>query len=228
MFEDVNWALVAAKYAILLFALTAHEAAHAWMATEAGDDLALRQGRLTMNPLPHVDPLGTVLLPLLSLASGITFFLFWAKPVPFREDRLKHSSYFMWIALAGPAANVILALWAVFAIKALALFGVTYSATPTFAVNASFSAWTLLTWFLLINVLLAAFNMIPVPPLDGSKVFYYIVVRNAPRLAKAWAFVEQYAFFILIALVFVRPIRESTIEPALNWVATQVFALAIA
>jgi Zn-dependent protease len=209
---DISWPLILAHWAILVFALTVHEAAHAWMALEGGDDLAQREGRLTLNPVVHMDPIGTVLLPLMSLASGHMGFLFWAKPVPFREEALKHSSYYLWIALAGPASNVALAVWGAFACRAALLLG------------APWSSLELLFYFVSINVFLAVFNMIPLPPLDGSKIFFHLFVRRNPRMHGFWDFIETYGLYILIACVFIHPVRRATLNPLFEWAYTQTRA----
>ena len=145
----------------LLLSLTVHEWAHAWSAYRLGDDTASRQGRLTLNPLAHIDPFGSLILPLLHIPFG------WAKPVPVNPTRfrpgVKMSTGTIITAAAGPFSNVVLAVVCAVAFGLLARF------SPD-ALHAKFGMAPLLLILIRINVTLAIFNMIPVPPLDGSRV----------------------------------------------------------
>jgi Zn-dependent protease len=177
----------------LLLALTVHEAAHAWAAFRLGDPTAKLQGRLSLNPLVHIDPVGTVVLPLLALATGAPI-LGWAKPVPVDGRYLKNFRRdFMWIALAGPASNLLLAVLASAMLRALPLMPVSVGAIALVEPLLQF-AYT----FFRINILLAVFNMIPVPPLDGSNV---VAALLPPSLAIKWDQVRQYGIFILYGLM---------------------------
>ncbi|MBX2986444.1 MAG: site-2 protease family protein [Bdellovibrionaceae bacterium] len=162
-------------YIPLLLALCVHEWAHGFMAKMRGDDTAERMGRLTLNPAAHIDPIGTVVLPLLILFSGVPIFFGWAKPVPFDPRNLKNPRVdSFWIALAGPLSNVILALLAtlVLGIYARLLPGASFTG----------SVVQLLVAFMQINLFLAVFNMLPLHPLDGGKV----IARFLPIRANLW------------------------------------------
>jgi Zn-dependent protease len=178
----------------LLLALSVHEASHAWSASALGDPTARLQGRVTLNPVVHIDPIGTVLLPLVAFAVNAPI-IGWAKPVPVNTRYLRHPRRdFMWIALAGPASNIALALLASVVLRALPLLAISSGAidilTPVF---------TFAQRFLVLNVLLAVFNMIPVPPLDGSNVVAALLPNEA---AAHWDRIRPYGIFILYGLMF--------------------------
>jgi Zn-dependent protease len=178
----------------LLLALTVHEASHAAAASWLGDPTAKLQGRLSLNPAVHIDPIGTVLLPLLAFALGAPI-IGWAKPVPVDFRYLKHPRRdFMWIALAGPASNLVLAIVASLFLRALPLFP---ASVGTIAVVEPLLQFAFL--FFRVNVLLAVFNMIPVPPLDGSNVVAALLPR---QLAYQWDQIRPYGIFILYGLMF--------------------------
>jgi Zn-dependent protease len=197
----------------LLFAMVLHEYAHGWVAYRCGDPTAKLQGRLTMNPLAHIDPFGTVILPLLCLVIPGGFFLGWAKPVPI-DPRLMHQPRrdMALVAAAGPAMNLALA------VGSALLFALLLSIDPTIGSNASKSEDTLPsdTWhamFLLpiammayysifINVLLMLFNLLPIPPLDGGRILTSLLPHTA---ARALMRVERYGMFILVALIMFDP-----------------------
>jgi Zn-dependent protease len=177
----------------LLLALTVHEAAHAWAAFQLGDPTAKLQGRLSLNPAVHIDPIGTVALPLLAFATGAPI-IGWAKPVPVDGRYLKHFRRdFRWIALAGPASNLLLAVLASFVLRGLPLLPMSVGSIALVEPLFEFASR-----FFLVNVLLACFNMIPVPPLDGSNV---VAALLPPRLAYQWDQIRQYGIFILYGLM---------------------------
>jgi Zn-dependent protease len=181
-------------YVVLLFSLSFHESAHAWMAWKLGDDTAKRLGRVSLNPIVHIDPVGTVLFPLLQIFTGIPL-LGWAKPTPynpanFRPDVPLRKGH-MLVAAAGPVSNVVLALvftFVLFVLARLALPG-----------EAWRPVWTMMAIGIQLNVLLALFNFVPIPPLDGSKVASYglpgSVGESYDRV------VGPYGFMILMLLM---------------------------
>ena len=181
----------------LVIAITFHEAAHGFVAHRLGDNTAWEQGRVTFNPLKHIDPFGTVVLPAILLFSHSPFLFGYAKPVPVNFRALRHPRIDMvWVALAGPATNIALALFA-----ALAFHAVGY-------LPADAGQWLAdnLKNAIVINVILAIFNMLPIPPLDGGRV----AVGLLPRvLAAPLARLEPYGMLILIGILILLPLAGS-------------------
>jgi Zn-dependent protease len=197
----------------LLFAMVLHEYAHGWVANRCGDPTAKLQGRLTMNPLAHIDPFGTVILPLLCLVVPGGFLLGWAKPVPI-DPRLMHQPRrdMALVAAAGPAMNLVLA------VGSALLLALLLSIDPTIEnyLSKSGQAPTPDTWHqmflqpiavmsvysVLINVLLMLFNLLPLPPLDGGRILTSLLPDTA---AMALRRVEPYGMFILMGLIILDP-----------------------
>jgi Zn-dependent protease len=178
----------------VLVAITLHEAAHAYTAYALGDDTAAKRGRLSLNPLKQVDPFGTVLLPGLLLVMRSQFLFGYAKPVPVNVQALHHPRRDMvLVAIAGPATNLALATLAAAVLRLAHYFP---AGAQDWLVRNLLNA-------LVINVLLAVFNMLPIPPLDGGRVLLGILPT---RLAERFAGMEAYGLAILLGLLFILPL----------------------
>ena len=192
----------------LVIAITFHEAAHALVAYRLGDNTAFQLGRVSFNPLKHIDPFGTLILPAMLLLSHSPFLFGYAKPVPVNFRNLNHPRLDMvWVALAGPATNILLALAAAFAFHALPF------------VPAEAAQWTAdnLKNAFLINIVLAVFNMLPIPPLDGGRV----AVGLLPNvLAYPLSQLEPYGMLILIGILILLPLAGSQFGLNLDVIST--------
>jgi Zn-dependent protease len=178
----------------ILIAASFHEFAHGWAADRFGDSTARMQGRLTLNPIAHIDPLGTILIPFLLALSGSGMFG-WAKPVPVNFLNLRNPKADMvWVAAAGPITNLLLALTAGFWLKVLTLLPQGETVFYIFSPIAQF-----LQFFIYINIILGVFNLIPIPPLDGGRIAVGLLPHE---YAQKWASIEPYGMFIIIILVF--------------------------
>ncbi|HRK39891.1 MAG TPA: site-2 protease family protein [Burkholderiaceae bacterium] len=210
-----------AIYALpVLFAITVHEAAHGYAARHFGDNTAWMMGRITLNPVKHIDPVGTILMPLLLYFVTAGAFLFgYAKPVPVNFGHLRNPKRDMiWVALAGPAANLAMAIgWSVMAYALVAM-----EVEERFFIQMAQGG-------LLVNLVMFAFNLFPLPPLDGGRILVGLLpMRQAVQVSR----IEPYGFFIVLALVvagivgdyWMRPLMEVTAD-AIELLLTPLRAL---
>lgn len=205
-------AIVILSISILIFSIIIHEVGHAWMANRLGDPTAKILGRLTLNPLPHIDPFGSVILPLFFILTGSNFMIAWAKPVPYNPNLIKDKKYGdLKVSIAGPGSNIILAVF----FGLLARFLPIAAEIKTTLVNSYFmgnfdfilstisgsivgAVFVMSIIFCFLNLLLAIFNLMPIPPLDGSK----IIANFLPYKAKMKFFsIERYGMFLILFLV---------------------------
>jgi Zn-dependent protease len=192
---------------ILILSVILHEVSHGLMADRLGDPTARLSGRLTLNPLKHIDPVGSILVPLITSLFGFTFG--WAKPVPYNPYNLKNrrQGEFL-IALAGPASNLLIAL----------IFGTIMRFTAT-AANIGDPFFQVVTYIVIINIILAVFNLIPLPPLDGSKLLFSVLPNKYGHVRYI---LEAYApIFVLIVVFFLWKV-VAPIIPWAFWVFTGV------
>jgi Zn-dependent protease len=199
---------VVVSIAIVLLSLTVHEAAHAWSADRLGDPTARILGRVSLNPLVHIDPIGTILLPLIAALSNFPI-IGWAKPVPVNTSRLAHPRRdFMIVAAAGPASNLLMALVAAIAVRTILA-----TTSPTIE-NSYYAGGDIARIFfqvVVINVLLAVFNLVPIPPLDGGNVLAGLL---PPRAADVFDKLRPFGFIILYALMFTGTLSALIMPPA--------------
>jgi Zn-dependent protease len=197
-------------YFVLLFAITIHESAHGWAALKMGDPTASNLGRISLNPLHHIDPIGTVLLPIIMMLTGIPFFG-WAKPVPVNPLNLRNQRRDnLLISAAGPLSNLIAG--AFFLIAIIFLKSLSSNLANFFAIQG---LALILFYGALINTLLAIFNLIPVPPLDGSGVLMGFLSDEA---AEKYDKIRPYGFLIILALLFLR-VLDLIFTPIYNLIA---------
>jgi len=220
---DGSLLLALATIPALVLAIVFHEVAHGWTALALGDPTAKERRRLSLNPIRHVDPIGTLILPGGLFLAGLPVFG-WAKPVPVIKQRLRNPRYgMMAVAAAGPGSNILLALIGAVALGLLARGGVEPSGVAGFAV-ASLSS------FIIINIFLALFNLLPLPPFDGSHIVEGLLPRRA---AQFYDKLRPYGFPLLFLLLLVIPyffpglgIIERVIVPPVAWAQGHVMTLA--
>jgi Zn-dependent protease len=194
---------------VLLFSVVLHEYAHGWQALKEGDDTAYMLGRLTLNPIPHIDPFGSIMLPLMLALLNSPFMIGWAKPVPVNPRKYRnYRAGDIRVSLAGIVVNLGLAAIAtVLLILIIRLSAMFPSLSPSLEVVAR-----MVQYGLLVNLVLAFFNLIPIPPLDGSHVLYHFL---PPQLGMRYRELHRYGMLILMVLLLVgRPIFTLLMAPA--------------
>ena len=207
-FSNINWGIIIIQFAVLLFSLSIHEAAHAWMADRRGDYTARYMGRVSLNPAAHIDPIGTILFPLLNFIMNVPL-IGWAKPVPVNPARLKNPRRdHMYISIAGPAANMLAGFGALILLIMMKWFvpgadRVVVNMAITMSMTGGQSAIVPITgilfFLMLINFMLAIFNLLPVPPLDGH---WIVAGLLPPRASASFQNFGRYGIFILYGLMF--------------------------
>ena len=206
--RNVDWERVAVLISVIVPSVILHEVSHGFVANLFGDDTAKKAGRLTLNPIAHIDPFGTVILPFILSLSGLGAFGY-AKPVPVNVRNLRNPrQHSLYVSLAGPLTNISLA------VVATALLRTVFKSDldRTFFVDQLPLLAQLVLWFGFINVVLAIFNLLPIPPLDGSA----LVERVLPnRWWPTWLKYRQYGFGLLLLLMFVGGF-DRVLQPALD------------
>ena len=221
-----NLVMAVFEFAVLLFALSLHESAHAWMASRLGDQTARMLGRITLNPARHIDPFGTILLPLLALFTGLPL-IGWAKPTPVNTRNFKNLKRDdMLTTLAGPASNVLAAIASLVIlivlvrlsgggmalVQGLAMGGFVGQDPQVMAANPVLYPLALLFYLsVLLNLFLAAFNLLPLPPLDGSHIFRYLLPYNWLPMYDRLGIIS-----LFLLLFFGGGVVNAIINPVLN------------
>jgi Zn-dependent protease len=217
---NIDVAQVFIAFSVLLFSLTIHEMAHAWTADRLGDPTARELGRVSLNPVVHADLIGTVFFPLVALTTGAPI-IGWAKPVPVNTRRLTHPRRdYMLVAAAGPVSNLLLAVGSS---ALLAALHATDAVSPQTLGEANVSApvAAILSQAMRLNVLLAVFNMMPIPPLDGGNVLAGLLPY---RLAVTFNQIRPYGFVVLYVLILTGGFEYLVVPPyrmIVSWLPTQ-------
>jgi len=190
--QELDYVTIFFVYSVLLFSLSVHESAHAWTADRLGDSTSRRLGRISLNPMVHIDPVGTVILPVIAFVSGAPI-IGWAKSVPVNISRLRRERRdFVLVAAAGPVSNILLAIAASTMLRLLPV------ATEAGSSSIVAPVTEIVGLAVTLNVLLAVFNMIPIPPLDGGNVLGGLL---PDRLAVWFDRVSPYGFILLYILL---------------------------
>jgi Zn-dependent protease len=214
----MNLELLLLTLPVLIFSIVVHEVAHGWVALKQGDQTALMLGRLTFNPIPHIDPVGSILVPaILALTPG-GFILGWAKPVPINPRNFRDlKKGDILVSLAGVASNLVLAF--VFAFLLVAVMWLQRGMPEA-------SSWwepmgRMFQYGMIINLVLIVFNLVPIPPLDGSHVFYYLL---PPELGARYRALGMYGIFIVVAFLWLGGFR--LLEPVIRGLMLVVMSVA--
>jgi len=213
---NIDFAQVFISFIVLLFSLTVHEMAHALTADRLGDPTARMLGRVSLNPLVHADPIGTIVFPLLALVTGAPL-IGWAKPVPVDVRRLRHQRRdYVMVAGAGPASNLVLAV-----LSATVLAVLPISPQALGEPNVSVPLAAILSQAVRLNVLLAVFNLLPIPPLDGGNMLGGLLPL---RWARQFNLIRPYGFLLLYALILSGGFESIVVPPyrlILGWLPTK-------
>ncbi|MEN8223220.1 MAG: site-2 protease family protein [Acidobacteriota bacterium] len=212
-----NILTIAIQLLVILLALSVHESAHGWMAERFGDPTARMQGRITLNPIAHIDPVGTVIFPIILAMIGAPVFG-WAKPVMVNPYNLKNPKKDnMYIAAAGPVSNILMAAGSIVLFLILKNIGIIGSIYVTS--RGAEAITILLLNLILINIFLAIFNLLPVPPLDGSRILEGVLEGEALHTFKK---IEPYGFLILMAVIYLG-VFDIVARPVINLVMRILF-----
>lgn len=180
---------------LLLFSVIIHECAHGWVAERCGDDTARVMGRITLNPVPHIDMIGTIIVPLILVITGTHFFIAWAKPVPINPTRFhNYKTDVMKVSCAGCLANITVAVACGLILAVLRKVNIELPSSLSYVI----------VYGVYINVMLALFNLIPVPPLDGANIVYPIMPQSIRAMYNA---IDRYGFVIILVLINIPPFR---------------------
>jgi Zn-dependent protease len=205
--QSLDLLSIGIQIAIVLIALTIHEAAHAWTADKLGDPTARLLGRVSLNPVVHIDPIGTILLPLIAAWSNFPI-IGWAKPVPVNTSRFRHPRQsFMVVAAAGPISNLLQAVVAALVLHVIVPEG----RNVTWMIGDGSILAFVLANVVGINVFLALFNLIPVPPLDGGNVLAGLLPPGGARVIET---IRPFGFIVLYALMFTGVLSALVVPPA--------------
>ena len=198
---------------MLLFALVAHEVAHGWAALRQGDDTAYKLGRLTFNPLPHIDPVMTILMPIgLWILSSGQFTFGGARPVPITPRNFRnYRRGDLIVSSAGVVTNFVIAIGCVLLFIGLGAIHELLGGAGTSTVDA---AQRMLSWGMRLNLMLAVFNLIPIPPLDGSRIFYHAL---PPALGARYRQLDRFGFLILFGFLFLLPSALTFLMQPASW-----------
>ena len=214
----MNIELLLLTLPVLIFSIVVHEVAHGWVALKQGDQTALMLGRLTFNPIPHVDPIGSLLVPALLALSGWPFLLGWARPVPVNPRNFRnYKKGDILVSLAGVAANLVLAF-----IFAFLLVGMRWLQRGLPAQDDWWAPMaSMFQYGVIINLVLLVFNLVPIPPLDGSHVFYYLL---PPDLGARYRALGMYGMFIVLGFLMIGGFR--LLIPVIGGLMTVVHSVA--